>query len=91
MQTTAALNKIYKKNNTDHKQFMTSYSYYMNDTDLSSKIMENIINQLVELQAKEETKQKEKDSIVLANKLNGKDSVLHINKLIKTIIKVKAE
>ena len=89
LQTTAALNELYKKNNTDHEQFMESYTYYMNDPDLSSEIMEKIVNQLVELQAKEEAKQKEKDSIALANKLNRKDSLLPVNKLIKSIVKVK--
>ena len=89
LQTTAALNELYKKNNTDHEQFMKSYTYYMNSPGLSSEIMEKIVNQLGELQAKEEAKQKENDSIALANKLNGKDSLLLVNKLIKTIVKVK--
>ena len=97
LQTTVAINEIYKKNNTNHNQFMQSYIYYMNDPDLSSEIMKNIVNRLVELQAKEEAKQREKDSIASINrviekdslvsiKFRAKDSIIFINKLFRNTI-----
>ncbi|MCL2130940.1 MAG: DUF4296 domain-containing protein [Lentimicrobiaceae bacterium] len=69
LQITASMNEMYQKNGTDHQQFISSYTYYMNDPDLSVEIMKSIVNQLVELQAKEEAKQKEKDSIAAASRL----------------------
>jgi len=67
MRTTAEINGIYQKYNIDHQQFMENYAYYMQDIDLSEKIMQNIVNQLNERQSKEETKEKatakEKDSL----------------------------
>ena len=60
---TSEMNAAYEKHNTDHEQFLKSYAYYMKDNDLSEKTMKDIVNQLVELQAKEEVKQKEKDSL----------------------------
>ena len=56
-------NAMYTNYNTDHEQFLKSYAYYMRDAALSKAMMENIVNQLVELQAKEEAKQRETDSI----------------------------
>ena len=56
---TTQMNAMYKENNTDHEQFTKSYIYYMNDPTLSAKIMKNISNQLVEMQAKEEVRQKD--------------------------------
>lgn len=82
--TTAEMNELYRKNNTDHEQFMKSYAYYMNDPILSEEIMKNIVNQLVEIQAKEEAKEREKDSAT-----RQKDSIIQIEKLIKNIIRIK--
>jgi hypothetical protein len=56
--TTAEINAMYEKYNIDHERFMKSYAYYMKDPVLSEEIMKNIVNQLVELQAKEEVKEK---------------------------------
>ena len=85
------MNALYEKHNTQHEQFIESYAYYMNDPDVSAEIMKNLVNQLVELQAKEEARQKAKDSVAIANRLTEKDSVFPVNQLIKTIVKVKAE
>jgi hypothetical protein len=66
MRTTAEINAVYQKYNIDHKQFLKNYAYYMQDLDLSEEVMKNVVNQLTELQAKEEAKEKaatkEKDS-----------------------------
>lgn len=55
------INALYKKNKTHHEQFISSYTYYMNDPVISAEIMQNVVHQLVELQAKEEAKVKEKE------------------------------
>ena len=86
MQTTVAMNEMYRKNNTTHEQFMKSYAYYMNDPDLSSEIMKKIVNQLIELQAKEEAKQNENDTVA---KQNENDSIAAINKLIQNLVRIK--
>ena len=61
--TTAEINAMYEKYNTDHEHFIKSYAHYTKDPVLSEEMMNNIVNQLVEKQAKEEAKQREKDSI----------------------------
>ena len=53
------INAMYQEHNIDHEQFTKSYLYYMNDRTLSSEIMKNLSNQLVEMQAKEEAKEKD--------------------------------
>ena len=64
--TTAELTAMYEKNGITHEQFMNSYAYYVKNPELSEEMMKNIVNQLVEMQAKEEAKQKEKDSIEIS-------------------------
>jgi hypothetical protein len=77
LRTTAELTAMYEKNGITHEQFMNSYAYYVKNPELSEEMMKNIVNQLVEMQAKEEAKQKEKDSIEVSkikieNILKGK-------------------
>lgn len=59
MLTTTELNKVYAKNNITHEQFLKNYIHYMNDLKLSVEIMKNISNELIELETKEEIKQKD--------------------------------
>jgi hypothetical protein len=65
IRTTAKVNAMYEKYNINHEQFLKNYAYYMQNADLSEEMMKNIVNQLVELQAKEEAKAKEQDSIAV--------------------------
>ena len=55
-ETSTEVNVLYKKYNLNHEQFLKNYTYYMNNPNLSTEIMKNITNRLVELQAKEEAK-----------------------------------
>ncbi|MDR1792318.1 MAG: DUF4296 domain-containing protein [Bacteroidales bacterium] len=49
---------LFKKYNTDYQQFEKSLNYYMSDKKKSKKIIDNIVNRLVKMQAKKNDNKK---------------------------------
>ncbi|MDD2688206.1 MAG: DUF4296 domain-containing protein [Bacteroidales bacterium] len=62
------MNVILRKRNIHYDQFESSYSYYMGNEKKSQKIMENVVNRLIEKETESSLKSQhaqKKDSITL--------------------------
>ena len=46
------MKNLFKKHNTNYEQFINSYSYYMSDGKISKKMMSDITNRLILMEAK---------------------------------------
>ncbi len=47
------MEELYKEYHTDYSQFTESFTYYMSDTKISKKIMEDVTNRLIKLQTEQ--------------------------------------
>ena len=56
------MKKMFERYNTSYQQFTESYSYYMGDESVSQKMVSNITNRLIVLEAEQTKKNKLVDS-----------------------------
>ena len=67
------MKNLFERYNTTYKQFTESYSYYMGDASVSKKMMSDITNRLIVMEAKQTKNKKLEDlsssiSMILLNK-----------------------
>jgi hypothetical protein len=57
------MKNTFKQHNTTYKQFTDSYSYYMANAETSKKMMTNVINRLIKMQAEQVETNRKIDSV----------------------------
>ena len=59
------IKKIFEHYNTNYKQFVDSYSYYMGNAAISKKMMSDLTNRLIVLEAEQTENTKLIDSLIV--------------------------
>ncbi len=65
IQVNDEMKNLFKRYNTNYKQYTESYSYYMGDASVSKEMMSDVIDRLVFLQTEQVGNANPKDSLIV--------------------------